>query len=85
MLELVNNFETLITLVPAANIPNAYHAHFDVNVALSWYIMDTLLVDFRCPDLKDSRTVGVHIQNIDVNFQDGKMQFYVLSTLFINA
>ena len=34
-----------------------YYADFDVNVALSWYILVTFSVNFRCLDLKDSRIV----------------------------
>ena len=47
--------------------------------------MATLLVDFRFHDSKDSRIVCLHIQYRHVNIPDGQMQFYVLSTLFINA
>ena len=60
-------------------MPKAIFCSFDVNVALSRYIMATLSrVDFPCPESKDSRRMCLHIQNIDMLTNQTAKQFYVL-------
>ena len=58
-----NIYAARITLRTAATCKTPY-AHFDVHVALVQYTLRMLFVDFRCSDLKDSRIVCLHIENI---------------------
>ena len=62
--EQLNTFAGHIILRTAATCQMPSYGHFDINVALVQYTPRTFFVDFRCSDLKDSKIVSLHIQNI---------------------
>ena len=58
MQEQPNIFAARITLGTTATYQKPSYANFDVHVASVQFTSQTLFDDFRCSDLKDSRTVA---------------------------
>ena len=70
MQEQPNIFVARITFGTTATCQKPSYANFDVHVASVQYTSKTFFVDFRCSDLKDSRTVCLHIKNVvTITFQ----------------